>query len=492
MNLHKSLTERILKGSFTVVIFTSLISPLGYFVKMLYSRTLSIETFGLFYAMVAFFLVLSSYIDLGFGYSLIYLVPKYLKRRDYKTCWNLYRYNQIIGFVASLLLSIVIIASAGWLSKYYFKIPEAKSIIYIFTIFLISGSFLNAIERFFMGLQQEKFYSTTQSAKLFFILTFSLFIWLIGKPNIVNYAIAWSVANIVVAFLYTLFLKRNKYLIKQTIWDKKLFKLMLKYALPNLLTISIYTFITSSDTIFLTLLKNVREVGIYAIVLPLATISNVILTPINTFFFPLISHLMEGEKEKVQKILQMALKIIPFIGFYFALFIILFPTQPISILFGQKWVSSVKIPLIVLSIGYIGAQISNFLATIVVGIGKVNERLKISVFIVLVNIIITYFLVSYYSVLGVAIASSIVFLISIILNARIIYKSIKFKFPFVFYLELIIIGVTIYTVVFFFKLSPTGLVQYLAFGIIYTAMIGVLAYCLKLFDKSMLQSLLKS
>jgi O-antigen/teichoic acid export membrane protein len=493
MNLQKSLTERILKGSLTVVVFASFVSPIGYLMKMIYARTLSIEMFGLFYAMLAFFLLLSSFSNLGFGYSLTYLAPKYLKGKNYKICWNLYKYSQISGVVASLLISLIVALSVNWLSKYYFKTPEAMSIIYVFLIFLVSGSLLNALEKFFIGLQQEKFYSTTQAVRIFFALTFSLFIWLIGKPNVINYALAWAIANICAVVLYTFFLnKKNGYLVNQCVWDKKLFKLMFKYAFPTILTTSVYTLITSTDMIFLTLLKDVREVGIYAIVLPLASISSVVLTPINTFFLPLISHLMEGEKEKVRQILQMSLKIIPFIGFYFALFITLFPEQPISILFGQKWVSLVKTPLIILSIGYIGAQISNFLATVVTGMGKVNERLKISILIALINVILTYFLVSRYSVLGVTIAGSVVFLISVILNARIIQKSIHFKFPIVFYFKLLAIGIVTYTAVFYFKLYPVGLLQYLLSGTIYTIIMGVLAYFLKLFDKRMLSLLFKN
>ena len=443
--------------------------------------------------MLAFFGLLASFTDIGFGYCLTYLVPKYFKKKDYKNCWNVYKYSQIISLATSLIISLLVAYFAGWLSDHYFKVPEAKSIIYIFTVFLISGSLSSAIERFFIGLQQEKYYSIIQPVRMGLALAFTIIIWFTNNSNILYYSIAWATGTVITTFLFTYILKKKYgYLINKTSWDKELFKLMFGYALPSSLTTFVLAFIGSISVIFLTSLKGVREVGIYEIVLPLAAMSSLILAPINTFILPLISHLMEGEKEKVQQLLETALKIIPFVGFYFALFIILYSSQPIRFLFGEKWVSLAKSPLIILSVGYIIAQISSFLATVVIGIGKVNERLRALIIIAPINIILTYFLVSRYSVLGATISGSIIFVISTFMYAGIIFKSIHFKFPIPFYLKLLTIGIVIYSLVTLLNLYPTNLAQYLLAGVIYTLIITVLAYFLKLFDKNMLKSLLET
>lgn len=493
MKPDKSLTQRILKGSFTVILFASFGPPLGYLIKMVYSRSLSIEMFGLFYAMLAFFALLASFTDLGFGYCLTYLVPKYFKKGNYKISWNLYKYNQIISFATSLIISVFVALYAGWLSDHYFKVPEAKALIYVFIVFLIGGSLSNAIEKFFIGLQQEKYYATIQPVKMILTLIFSVIIWFTNNSNVLLYSAAWAVSTVIATLVFTLLLKR-KYgdLTSKTVWDKKLFRLMFKYALPSFLTTFVLAFIGSINVIFLTSLKGVREVGIYEIVIPLASMSSLIFSPINTFLSPLISHLMEGEKEKVQLLLETALKIIPFVGFYFALFIFLFPSQPINFLFGEKWVGLAKSPLMVLSIGIIIAQTANFLATIVIGIGKVNERLRASIIIALINIILTYLLILKYSVLGATISGSIIFTVSVFLYSRIISKSIRFKFPVLFYLELLIVGIAVYFLVAIFNIYPVNLPQYLLTGVVYTSLMVGLAYFLKLFDKSMLKSLLET
>jgi O-antigen/teichoic acid export membrane protein len=492
VNAKKSLAENIFKGSLTVIIFASITSPIGYLIKMVYSRSLSTEMFGLFYSIYAFYILLSSFTDLGFSYSLVYLTPKYLKKKDFKTCWNLYKYNQIINLITSSTISIITIVFADWLSKYIFKVPEAKTLIYIFAIFLISGSLLSTIDKLFMGMQQEKYYSTSQPVRLIFSLTFSLFLWLVGNGNIIYYAAGWSVASVIVVIIYSIILKKeNGRLVSRLTIDKQLFTLMANYALPSFLTSSIIAVISSVDIVILTILKGVGEVGIYAIVFPLATISSVVLTPINTYILPLISHLMEGEKIKVEKLLEYTILIIPLIAVYFGLFILLFPSQPINILFGSKWIDSAKIPLMILAIGYIGAQLSNILATFSYGLGYVKERLAVSLIIVVINILLSYILITKYSVLGIAISGSIIFVISTILNTIVVRKSLPFKFPLMIYLKMFIFSLLISIPVLHFKLVPQGLYQYLIYGGIYSIIFFLFASSLKLFNKKLLLSILK-
>lgn len=492
MATKQSLTTRILRGSLTVVVLTSLTPPISYLIKILYSRTLSIETFGLFYAVLAFFLLLSSFTDLGFGYAVSYLIPKYFKKKKYQECWDLYKYNQIVNLVTSVIVSIVVGILASFLSNNYFKIPGSEFMVHIFIIYLIGNGLLSSLDKLFLGLQQEKYYSLTQTVRIFLALSFSALIWFSKNATVVNYAATWAVATAATAVIFnTIMLKKNPQLSKHMTWNPGLFRQMFHYAIPNFATTLLYILITSMDVILLTSLKGVKEVGIYTVVYPIATMSSIILAPINTFFIPLISHLMEGEKEKVQKIIYSALEIIPFVGLYFAFFVILFPSQPVSILFGSKWIDLVKTPLMILSLVFIGTQTSNFLATIIVGMGAVKERMRASILIALVNVSVSYFLISRYSVVGASLASFVTFLISMYLYTKIIRKTLQIKFPVALYAKLITICSIIYIFVKVSNVQPSGIFQYLLAGVFYTLIMGIVAYMLKLFDKNMLKSLLE-
>jgi O-antigen/teichoic acid export membrane protein len=200
---------------------------------------------------------------------------------------------------------------------------------------------------------------------------------------------------------------------------------------------------------------------------------------------------MEKQKEKIIQLLQEALKIIPFIGFYFALFITLFPNQPVQILFGSQWVKDTRLPLVIFSLGYVGYQISNLLSTIVVGIGRIKDRFRASIILAVINIPLSFVLISRYSVTGATIISSLISIISILLNTAIVRKTFPFNFPFSYYLKLILVGILAHFVVITFKLNPQGLTEYIFYGINYTILFLLSGHLLKLFDKNMLKSLLK-
>ena len=82
----EKLRSKLTKSSITVVLLALIGAPLGYGIRMILSRTLEPEMFGLMYAVIALFALLSEYNDLGFGYSVSYLIPKFLKKMELKFC----------------------------------------------------------------------------------------------------------------------------------------------------------------------------------------------------------------------------------------------------------------------------------------------------------------------------------------------------------------------------------------------------------------------
>ncbi|MFA5933006.1 MAG: oligosaccharide flippase family protein [Microgenomates group bacterium] len=483
MHNQEILSKRIFKGTSIIIFFSLLTSPLGYVLRILYSNSLSIEMYGLFYSLLAFFGILTTYKDLGFGYSVTYLIPKFIKQKDFQKSWLVFKYNQFIEVGTSILLSLILIASAPWLSINYFKVPEAQNLIYIFCIYFIANSFLEALYKMFTGLQQEKIYSSIQFSRLFLALIFSLLFLVFDYANILYFTLAWALSHIICTVVYTYSLSQNMDFKKKTLsWDRKLFTTMLQYAIPTLITTSIYTFITFTDNFFLTLFKNVREVGIYNIILPLISIPSIFLSPINNLLFPLVSHLMEGEQTKTRYILNASLQLIPFVGSYFSLFIILFPSFTVQIIFGAKWVGLVETPLRIMAFGSILALLSSFLTTIASGMGKVRERMQISVIIAIFNVILSIILIRLYGITGAAVASTAVYLLSIILFAKTVKKELIFNFPFKLYGIIIIFSLFLYIFIEFTGFAPHNFIQFIITGIIYSFIVFVFGLALGIFD----------
>lgn len=488
------LIQRIIKSSSIVLFFTILLTPIGYFIRVLYSQTLTIDMYGLFYAALGLFTLITTYNDLGFGYSVIYFLPKYLKKNDYSTSWNIYLYCQIVEVATAILISMVLIILAPWIAQNYFKVPGINNLIYIFCIFLIVNSFLNGIIKLFIGLQQEKYYSSIHLIRLSFILIFSFFFLFFSNANVYTYALSWTGAYLLSAIIYNYILyKENKYLTKnKIIWDKSLLKKMYSYAMPALATTSISSFILYSDIFFLTLFRGVREVGIYNIIIPIVSISTIFLYPLNNFIFPLISHLMEAERKRIENLLNILLKIVPFLGMYFGLFIVMFPSTPVSLLFGQKWIGLVENPMVVLSFGFITALLSYYLTTIVSAMGKIKERLKISIIIAITSLALNSFFVFKYGVMGMVIANTIVYLLSIYYFGRIIKTVINFKYPYAFYFKIIIFSALFYLFVKVININLQTWIEYLSAGIIYSIIFLSFGFYLDILSTNVLKLVLKN
>lgn len=487
-----TLQEKVIKGGVVVLALAFLGSTCAYLIRILFSRTLSVEDYGLFYAVFGLFSIITAYIDLGFGYSVVYLFPKQIKFKNNAKAWNIFVWGQAISLTMSVIASIFFIISAPFLAQNYFKKPGSEILIYIFCIYLISFTIINGLIQIFTGFQKEKYYASIALSRWFLTLVFSFLFLALGFSNIVYYAIALCLGHILTAIIYFfLFMKKYTFLIKHKIvWDKSVLRHMFSFALPSLLETIIVSLAVLGDTFFLTLFKGVRVVGIYNIIYPLASIPLVLINPINGLLLPLVSHLMEGEEEILRSLLEKILQIVPFIWLYFALFTVLFPSSIAGLIFGQKWVGLVEIPVIILSVGVLAMLMNGILGAVTLGIGKVKAKLKMATFTAIISLILSGYSTYQWGVLGaVIIASAMAFVVSFLFS-RIIGSVIAFKIPYLFYMRLIFFSLLVYILVKIIGIYPKDWFELIMIGLVYSMMYAIFGYTLKVYDRRLLSTIL--
>lgn len=486
-----TLAERVIKGGFVALFLTFIGSVLAYLIRVFYSRTLSIEEYGLLYAVFGLFNIITTYSDFGLGYSTAYLIPKFVKSKKYLSAWNVFFWGQVISNSAALIIATVFIFAAPMLEKNYFKIAGSANLVYIFCIYLIGFTILNGLIQVYSGLQKEKYYSSITIFRWLFSLTASLLFFLFDQPKVIYYAVSLVLGHILTAVVFLILLfKKYPYLTKnKIIFESKTLKLMWSLALPSLLITFISSLAPFSDNFYLTLFRGVREVGMYNIIYPAASLTIVLLTPLQNFLLPMTSHLMEGEKEKVSYIVNKLLEVIPFIGLYFGLFIFTFPSSLIYLIFGQKWVGLVEVPLMVLSIGVIITTLVTMLNTVVLGTGKVKDLLKFAIFISIFYVVINGVLTFNYGVLGTVITVGLVSLINAAILIFILKSQISIRVPVMTYLKMVGISVIIYLIPKIVGFDPKDWPSFIITGILYSIVFISLGYLLKIYDRSMLEAL---
>jgi O-antigen/teichoic acid export membrane protein len=484
------LTEKVVKSSGVVLVFTFLGAAFGYLIRLFYSNHLSIEMFGLFYAALAFFTLVSTYLDLGLGYSVIYFIPQFVKQQQLRKVTLIFQYYQIIQLIVTVVAAVSLFFSADFLAREYFKFSQAIGIIYVFSGYLVVNGMFSALNMAFVGLQKEVYYSSLQFLRLFLIFVFSLLFWFFGQNNVFFYTLAWFVSNLLIVIVYYVILsKKYSFLFQTFSWDQALFRTMLAYGLPTLITASLYIFITSIDAVFLTSLRNVAEVGVYNVVYPLATLAGLILTPINTLTLPLVSHLMVDEGHKVSHFIHSVLKLIPFVSLYFGLYIALFSGSLVSLLFGAKWVNLVELPLTIFALGYVFSPLASLLFTILSGMGKVKERLKLSIILVIFSAVSSLVLIALWGVVGAAIANSLVYLVSVVLFSKAISSSFVIRYPWSFYARLLLFAGLVATGIKLSHWLPVGLIQIVGSGLVYTLVFLLFGLHQQVLDQKLLLAL---
>jgi len=486
-----SFIERLIKGGLVVFLLNSLAALVSYVIRAFYSHTLSVEMFGLFYAGLNFFGLFWTYSDLGFGYAVTYLMPKYMKSLDYKTTWNVFRYGQFLQVGISFLFSIVLFYLTPKLALLYFKVPGSESFLYILCLFLVMNTLLSSLIQFFMGVQVEKYYSLITFVRAVSIFIISVVFWSFKHSSIQYYAWSWVVGYALTALVFIYLMHRKyKHITNNNLkWDKNIIKKMSDYAFPMFLTTIVYSLLSFSDTFLLTLFRGVSEVGVYNIIYPLASVSLILFTPFNNLLQPMYSHLMEGEKEKALFLTNKLFELVPFLGVYFALFLILFPVTPIKLFFGDKWLGVTNGLLGLLSFAAVFSSTAYIMGSIILGIGKVKERFKIILFVVIFSVTTNIILISNYGVLGVVITNLLVSVISVILLGKIIYNVIKYKIPYLLYIKLTFSSFLMYLLVRTVKYMPSGWVEYFIAGIAYTLLLVVMGYMFGVYNRRLINIL---
>lgn len=488
MSNKQQIQVSVIKSSLFVIVLTFLASSFAYLTRILLSRTLSIENYGLFYAVFGLFTIVTTYIDLGFGYSIIYLLPKYIKQKNYSQSWNIFVYGQLITLCVSLIISVVLIIYGPFLSRNYFKVPGSEMLIYIFCAYLISFTMIYSLTQAFGGLQKEKYYSSIAFMRWFLTVIFLFLFFIFGFSNIVYYAIAFVLGHVLTATIYLfLFFQKHKFLSSNKVtWEVLTVKEMLTFSLPFLLETIVYSLVLIGDNFFLMLFRGVKEVGIYNIIYPLSSIPIMLINPLTTLILPLVSHLMKGEKEKLRYLLEKILQVFPFIGLYFSLFIIIFPSSLVSLIFGQKWLGLVETPLMILCLGTTAILMSIILGAITLGTGEARKKLKATFFASVIDLSLNAILIWKYGIIGAMVTTSLFALILCCLFIRIIKKIIEVRIPYFFYLKLILFSATFYLVAKYIDIQINNWFELIFFGFLYTIIYVVFGYVLKLYNKQLI------
>jgi O-antigen/teichoic acid export membrane protein len=361
------------------------------------------------------YLILGSILgSAGLDFSLLKLTAG-IGKKDLKSVSFVYKKAMLVTILVSSAISLLFYLQSGWIAVTLFGISDLTTSFQIASLGILPVAITYLNTNTLQGLKKITLFAFLQyvSKNLFGILFLVPFLWALGDhPQIV--LISFLSGLVVIAISSQLFIYREGI----SVWKKtkdgnhaqKYEKILLKIAVPLLLTGVLLFLKNWIDTIMVGVFMQEADVGVYTIALKIAGLLNIFFISIGNIMAPKISEMYEkGKTIELENLIQYSSKLSVWLTLPFLLILLLFSDFILSI-FGGDFIAG-KYTLMILATGFYlniaAGPVGHFL--------NMTESQKayrnITFLIVIIGIGLNYLLIPLFGLEGAAAANLISLLI---------------------------------------------------------------------------------
>lgn len=175
-----NLKKKLIHNGTWLYIFSFLIAPSGYLLKVMIARELSVEDIGLFYSIIWIITIISTYNDLWLTEALQYFLPRYLLKQEISKATSLIRFTRGMQFFTWIIISWLLFFGAPRLAEHYFTSSLALPILRIFCIYFLIINLYQVLSSLFFSTQQVKRAQMIDFIRMWSVVFFtaaSIFLW---------------------------------------------------------------------------------------------------------------------------------------------------------------------------------------------------------------------------------------------------------------------------------------------------------------------------
>lgn len=387
-----SLSEKFLKKGFWLYVFSFIIAPIWYIIKVILSNDLSVEEIWVLYWIISLITLVAGFNDFWMTESLNKFLPQYITEKRYDKVKALLLYALWTQMVTAIIIFFIFFFWANYIWTNYFKYNDAIEAIKIFSFYFILMNIFQVIWTFFMSVQDTLYSKIWELARMLFVLLFILTLFLNWKWTLINYSYAWLIWLIIwIIVWYILFY--NKYYKIYLKWIKadissKFYKKIFKYAIFVFIWAQASTILWQIDMQMIIYMLWSKDAWLYSNYLSLIWIPFLIITPIFWLLFPIFSEMYsKWEIERINLVKNIFEK--NFLWIWIAINILFFLFWEIIayIFFWEKFIMSwtiIKYSALFLAFNFLLQINFNLLASI----WKVKERVVIISYAIIINFIL--------------------------------------------------------------------------------------------------------
>ena len=452
----ENLGQKLVKKGFWLYLFSYLIAPAGYIVRLLISNSpeVSVADVGVLYTIIGLVNFLNVYNDLWLTESLQYFLPKFWIRKEYNHIKTTIWLSLGAQMFTSLLIVWGLLVGNQWLANNYFHSQQAATILQYFCIYFLGINLFQTLQSIFIAFQKTFDHQIIDLIKMRSIVCFTAFCFFSGRQSIERYSLNWliglgiwlTLGSIIYFRKYRTPLMQGKFE-----WDKPMLRDYSRYALWAFIWANVGNLFGQIIQQMVIYFLGAEAAGYYANFLSLFLIGNILLGPIMWLIFPIVSELTEKkDHNKLWFLCSFFYNYFSILVFSVSiLFISLGPEIAITFL-GEKYLAS----------GWLLSRASFFLLfnifsgfnfSILAGLGKIKERVKILGIWTIVTILLAYWGINFFGLKGAGIAFGISYFTLRILSVPYLLKVTMFSLQGRFIIKNLIILFLLLGILYFWK-----------------------------------------
>ncbi|MCK4351333.1 MAG: flippase [Candidatus Krumholzibacteria bacterium] len=420
-DLNASLTS-VAKGA--TIIFGGLIAGniLGIVNQIILGRYLGPENYGLFNLSMSVVMIAGTLSVFGLFGALPRFIPYHLERNERNTVRSVIDFGSLFSFSLGVIFAVVIFLMADRLAVGIFHDARLEPVLKIFAVVIPIHSLQQVIRAAVRGFKAVKY-----DAILFNIgtriVTISVFLLSLLFVHRLYGAVIAFIAGIIVTTIVSIWLIRKRIFPDYHECRRvPIARNLLSFSWPLALTGFTYLFVSKTDKVLLGYFLSSRDVGIYTPALVIASLLIFISSAFKYIFLPIVSeYFSKKDMAGLEPLFKSTSKWNFLIVLPIFLFILMFPKEILTILYGSRYTSG-YVALIILSFGISINDFAGTSANILVAGGHTKLNLACEVIAAVTNIVLNVILIPIYGIVGAAVATGISYLTRNISSLSFVYR----------------------------------------------------------------------
>lgn len=427
----------------------------GYLVRIIFARNLTVEEFGLFYAIISFLSIFVIFITLGLDRALIFFIPKFLAESKNQSIKSSIMYSAVVLFISNLAFITLLFFFAGFLGKNYFHNNFASTVLILMAVSFFIDGFVLIIQSSFQGFQMMASFSGIDLARMILVLTLSIVFFKL-KLGLYGAIIAYMATPLILILIFLPVLYKRNYNVfakNKFVWEKQLFKKLCNYGMQMVFLTVGGVVLSHVDRLMLTYYRTLEEVGIYSAVFPTAMIFSIIPFAIGKVLLPITSELWSrGLEMEFKKGVDLLYRFFLIVMLPTSFLIFSFSDLLLRLFYGAAYLPG-SLALKILAISAIFLSLSSINGNILSGMGKPKLYTIIIIIGAVANIILNMALIPAFGISGAAAATGISFALMMIIGYCMLAKYNLVMLPYARWLKTLIISLAFLFVVNYLNMS---------------------------------------